>query len=93
MIAETSRSSLSLELPPGFVTGHGFQRRPVGDRKAGNAIERIIYAGQAASSVLRTVSRAGISIGDGTGTGKTATLAGVILDNWFQRRRWSVGLL
>lgn len=53
-------------------------------------IERIIYAGQAHEQRLPDGSRAGISIGDGTGTGKTATLAGVILDNWFQGRRRAV---
>lgn len=53
-------------------------------------IERIIYAGQAHGQRLADGSRAGISIGDGTGTGKTATLAGVVLDNWFQGRRRSV---
>lgn len=50
-------------------------------------IERIIYAGQAHEQRLADGSRAGISIGDGTGTGKTATLAGIILDNWFHGRR------
>ena len=53
-------------------------------------IERIIYAGQAHGQRLADGSRSGISIGDGTGTGKTATLAGVILDNWFQERRRAV---
>ncbi len=53
-------------------------------------IERIIYAGQAHRQRLADGSRAGISIGDGTGTGKTATLAGVILDNWFQGQRRAV---
>ena len=53
-------------------------------------IERIIYAGQAHEQRLPDGARAGISIGDGTGTGKTATLAGVILDNWFQSRRRAV---
>ena len=53
-------------------------------------IERIIYAGQAHGQKLADGSRAGISIGDGTGTGKTATLAGIILDNWFQGRRRAV---
>jgi len=53
-------------------------------------IERIVYAGQAHAQRLADGSRAGISIGDGTGTGKTATLAGVILDNWFQGRRRAV---
>ena len=53
-------------------------------------IERIIYAGQAHEQRLADGSRAGISIGDGTGTGKTATLAGIILDNWFQERRRAV---
>lgn len=53
-------------------------------------IERIIYAGQAHGQRLADGSRAGISIGDGTGTGKTATLAGIILDNWFRDRRRAV---
>lgn len=53
-------------------------------------VERIIYAGQAHEQRLADGARAGISIGDGTGTGKTATLAGIILDNWFQGRRRSV---
>ncbi|MGD9563099.1 MAG: strawberry notch family protein [Pyrinomonadaceae bacterium] len=53
-------------------------------------IERIIYAGQAHEQRLADGSRAGISIGDGTGTGKTATLAGIILDNWFHGRRRAV---
>ena len=53
-------------------------------------LERIIYAGQAHEQRLADGARAGISIGDGTGTGKTATLAGIILDNWFQGRRRAV---
>ena len=52
--------------------------------------ERIIYAGQAHEQRLANGARAGISIGDGTGTGKTATLAGIILDNWFSGRRKTV---
>ena len=52
--------------------------------------ERIIYAGQAHEQRLANGARAGISIGDGTGTGKTATLAGIILDNWFCGRRKTV---
>lgn len=53
-------------------------------------IERVIYAGQAHGQKLADGSRAGISIGDGTGTGKTATLAGIFLDNWFRGRRRAV---
>jgi hypothetical protein len=53
-------------------------------------IERIIYAGQAHEQRLPCGARAGISIGDGTGTGKTSTLAGIVLDNWFQNRRKTV---
>ncbi|MGH9946424.1 MAG: strawberry notch family protein [Pyrinomonadaceae bacterium] len=61
-----------------------------GGKLSAMQIERIIYAGQAHGQRLADGSRAGISIGDGTGTGKTATLAGVILDNWFQGRRRAV---
>ncbi len=52
--------------------------------------ERVIYAGQAHAQRLPNGARAGISIGDGTGTGKTSTLAGIVLDNWFQDRRKTV---
>ena len=52
--------------------------------------ERIIYAGQSHEQRLANGARAGISIGDGTGTGKTATLAGIILDKWFCGRRKTV---
>ena len=57
---------------------------------SGFQTERIIYAGQAHEQRLANGARAGISIGDGTGTGKTATLAGIILDNWFCGRRKTV---
>ena len=52
--------------------------------------EGIVYAGQTHEQRLPSGARAGISIGDGTGTGKISTLAGIILDNWFQNRRKTV---
>lgn len=52
--------------------------------------ERVIYAGQAHEQRLAYGARAGISIGDGTGAGKTSTLAGIILDNWFRGQRKTV---
>ncbi len=52
--------------------------------------ERVIYAGQAHEQRLANGARVGISIGDGTGAGKTSTLAGIILDNWFSGRRKTV---
>lgn len=52
--------------------------------------ERVIYAGVAHQSRLPNGARAGISIGDGTGAGKTATLAGIILDNWFRGTRKTI---
>ncbi len=74
-----------------FVTGHDFRKYLSETGKlSAMQLERIIYAGQAHEQRLADGSRAGISIGDGTGTGKTATLAGVILDNWFQGRRRAV---
>ena len=57
---------------------------------SGFQIERIIYAGQAHEQRLSNGARAGISIGDGTGTGKTGAIAGIILDNWFCGRRKTV---
>ncbi|MDQ3749828.1 MAG: strawberry notch family protein, partial [Acidobacteriota bacterium] len=55
-------------------------------------LERIIYAGQAHAQLLPCIAaaRAGISIGDGTGVGKTTTLLGIILDNWFSGRKRTV---
>ena len=54
-------------------------------------LERIIYAGQAHTQRLPfAMARAGISIGDGTGVGKTGTLLGIILDNWFSGRKKTV---
>ena len=52
--------------------------------------ERVIYAGQAHEQRLPCGARAGISIGDGTGAGKTSTLAGIILDSWFHGQRKTV---
>ena len=54
-------------------------------------IERIIYAGQSHAQFLpESNTRAGISIGDGTGVGKTGTILGIILDNWFSGRKRTV---
>ena len=54
-------------------------------------LERIVYAGQAHASRLPFANaRAGISIGDGTGVGKTGTILGIILDNWFSGRKRAV---
>jgi hypothetical protein len=54
-------------------------------------LERIIYAGQAHNQFLpESTVRAGISIGDGTGVGKTGTILGIILDNWFSGRKRTV---
>lgn len=53
-------------------------------------IERVIYAGQAHAQRLSNGAIAGISIGDGTGTGKTSSLAGIVLDNWFKGRRKTI---
>lgn len=54
-------------------------------------LERIIYAGQAHEQRLPYLSaRAGVSIGDGTGVGKTGTILGIILDNWFSGRKKTV---
>ena len=54
-------------------------------------LERIIYAGQAHGQFLpEGAARAGVSIGDGTGVGKTGTILGIILDNWFSGRKRAV---
>jgi len=54
-------------------------------------LERIIYAGQAHDQFLpESMARAGISLGDGTGVGKTGTILGIILDNWFSGRKRTV---
>ncbi len=54
-------------------------------------LERIIYAGQAHETRLpQSNARAGISVGDGTGVGKTGTVLGIIIDNWFSGRKRTV---
>ena len=54
-------------------------------------LERIIYAGQAHAQLLpESAARAGVSIGDGTGVGKTGTILGIILDNWLSGRKRAV---
>lgn len=54
-------------------------------------LERIIYAGQAHAQFLpESTARAGVSIGDGTGVGKTGTILGIIFDNWFSGRKRAV---
>ncbi len=54
-------------------------------------IERIIYAGVNHRQKLpNSVACAGISIGDGTGVGKTGTILGIILENWFSGRKKTI---
>jgi hypothetical protein len=53
-------------------------------------LENIINAGQAHEQTLPTGERRGYFIGDGTGVGKGATLAGIILDNYRQGRTKAV---
>lgn len=80
----------NVEPPPIFYRPHLPRELSDSGKLSAMQFERIIYAGQAHEQKLADGSRAGISIGDGTGTGKTATLAGIILDNWFQGRRRAV---
>ena len=89
LIVETSGLA-NIAPPP--VTYRPHLPRELSDKAILSAIqiERVIYAGQAYAQLLPNGARAGISIGDGTGTGKTSTLAGIILDNWFQGRKRTV---
>lgn len=80
----------NVEPPPITYRPHLPKDLSVSGKLSAMQLERIVYAGQAHGQRLADGSRAGISIGDGTGTGKTASLAGVILDNWFQGRRRAV---
>ena len=80
----------NVEPPPVTYRPHLPKGLCVSGKLSAMQLERIIYSGQAHQQRLADGARAGISIGDGTGTGKTATLAGIILDNWFQERRRSV---
>jgi len=73
--------------PPIYSQPHLPKELSADGRLSRMQLERIIYAGQAHEQRLANGARAGISIGDGTGTGKTASIAGIVLDNWFQGRR------
>lgn len=54
-------------------------------------LERIVYAGKSHETRMTAGNaRCGFSIGDGTGTGKTTTLLGIVLDNWFRGRKRTV---
>lgn len=76
--------------PPISYRPHLPKELTVDGRLSRMQLERIIYAGQAHEQRLANGASAGISIGDGTGTGKTASIAGIVLDNWFQGRRKTV---
>ncbi|MBX3282044.1 MAG: strawberry notch family protein [Acidobacteria bacterium] len=80
----------NVEPPPITYRPHLPSELALNGKLSGMQLERIIYAGQAHQQRLEGGARAGISIGDGTGTGKTASLAGIILDNWFHGGRRSV---
>ena len=80
----------NVEPPPIYYRPHLPRELSETGKLSAMQLERIIYAGQAHEQRLPDGSRAGISIGDGTGTGKTATLAGIVLDNWFQGRKRAV---
>ena len=53
-------------------------------------LEAIAYAGQAHSQLLPNGERRGYFIGDSTGVGKGAEIAGMILDNWRNGRKKAV---
>lgn len=55
-------------------------------------LERVIYAGQRHEQRLADSSRAGFFVGDGTGVGKGRILAGIIADNWNQKRERALWL-
>ena len=55
-------------------------------------LERVIYAGQRHEQRLPDGSRAGFFVGDGTGVGKGRILAGIIADNFNQRRERALWL-
>ena len=57
---------------------------------SGAQLETIAYAGQSHSRILPNGERSGYYIGDGTGVGKGAQIAGIILDNWNQGRKKEV---
>lgn len=53
-------------------------------------LETIAYAGQAHDQMLPNGERRGFFIGDGTGVGKGAQIAGILLDNWNRGRKKAV---
>lgn len=53
-------------------------------------LETIAYAGQAHEQTLPNGERRGFFIGDGTGVGKGAQIAGILLDNWNRGRKKAV---
>jgi len=53
-------------------------------------LETVAYAGQAHEQILPNGERRGFFVGDGTGVGKGAQIAGIILDNWNRGRKKAV---
>ncbi len=68
-------------LPPAVVAS---------GRLSAAQLETISYAGQAHTQLLPNGERRGFFIGDGTGVGKGAQIAGILLDNWNQGRKKAV---
>ena len=78
--------------PPKLEYQPNLPEAVIADGRLSNAqLQTIAYAGQAHSKILPGGKfRRGYFIGDGTGVGKGAQIAGIILDNWRQGRRKAV---
>lgn len=82
-----SAALASVELPSTDYIPDLPQRLIDSGRLSDAQLESIVYAGAAHQQTLKNGARRGFFIGDGTGLGKGATIAGIILDNFRQGRK------
>jgi len=84
-------ASMAAVLPPDITYRPHLPIEIVTEGKLSNIqLERVIYAGQRHEQRLAGGARGGFFVGDGTGVGKGRILAGIIVDNWFQKRKRAV---
>ena len=89
---DESTAMASIDAPPLTYTPNLPKTVITSGRLSNAQLQNVAYAGQAHEQILPGPDkyRRGFMIGDGTGVGKGAQIAGIIMDNWRQGRRKAV---
>ncbi|VDL82627.1 unnamed protein product [Schistocephalus solidus] len=90
-IVESSTLS-SVSSPDVHYTVHLPQEVIDGGLLSSLQLEAVVYASQRHQCILPNGQRAGFLIGDGAGVGKGRTIAGIIYENYLQRRKKAIWL-